>query len=110
MKINSPFKRNPFKPKEKKKRKAISPALKLKLWMLYSHMCHICFRRITSFDAAELDHVRAFAKGGKTVKWAHRSCNRLKNKLGLAAAQKKFGVYKPKKRKAKRKTKQQSWI
>jgi len=98
---------NPFEVREKKKRKAITPALKTKLWLAKPHhVCHVCYKLIPSLDAAELDHVRAFAKGGKSVRWACRSCNRLKGKLGLAEAQKIMGVYRRKKRKVKKKPKQ----
>ncbi|MFA5105466.1 MAG: hypothetical protein WC506_00750 [Candidatus Micrarchaeia archaeon] len=90
--------------KPKKKRESLSPSVKLKLWETLPHTCHVCHKRIPSFDAAELDHVRAFSKGGKKMRWAHRSCNRLKSKKGLTAAQKMLGTYKPKKRKASRKS------
>jgi len=89
--------------KRKKKRKSYTPASKVRLWQTLSHVCHICHKRINDYDAGELDHVRAYSKGGSTMRWAHRSCNRIKGNKGLAAAQKALGVKrKPKKRKTTR--------
>lgn len=86
----------------KKKRESYSAGVKYKMWETKSHMCHICHKRIPSFDAAELDHVRAHSKGGQHLKWAHRSCNRLKGKKGLAEAQRMLDVKRTKKHRTKR--------
>ena len=90
--------------KPKKKRASYSASVKMRLWQNLSHVCHICHKRITDFDAAELDHVRAYSKGGSNMRWAHRSCNRIKSSKSLSEARKTLGV-KSTKRKVKRRKK-----
>ncbi len=89
--------------KSKKKRKTVSSTQRYILWRTLSHTCYLCNKRIPSLDAAELDHVRAVSKGGKTMKWAHTLCNRYKGDKGVTKTKKELGTYKPKKR-IKRKT------
>ena len=90
--------------KPKKKRAHYSASVKMRLWQNLSHVCHVCHKRITDFDAAELDHVRAYSKGGSNVRWTHRSCNRIKSSKSLSEARKTLGV-KSKKRKVKHRRK-----
>lgn len=103
------------KPKKASKRKSISFTKKVKLWeMNKQHLCHICKQKISSLTEAELDHIRAHAKGGTAVSWTHRACNRMKGKKSLSQIQKELGVkrvVKKRKKKATRKTEQNDyWV
>jgi len=91
--------------KKRRKRKNISFTEKAILWEKNkSHICHICRQRIHSLTEAEVDHIRAHSKGGQTVSWAHRACNRLKGKKSLSEIHKRLGIKtKTKKRKYSRK-------
>ena len=76
----------------RKKPRIVSPTRKMALWDTLSHVCHVCHKRITRITDAELDHVKAYSKGGSSVKFAHRSCNRSKSNKSLPSAQKYLGV------------------
>jgi 5-methylcytosine-specific restriction endonuclease McrA len=77
-------------------------SLRRRLWLWenarsqgLSKTCNICHKRITRFDDMELDHVRAYASGGKKLAMVHRVCNRMKSSGGLKEIQKKLGIEKP---------------
>jgi len=94
--------------RSKPKRKSVSAHVKILLWeRSKGHKCHICGGKIHSITEAEADHVRAAAKGGTTVKWAHRYCNRLKGKKSLSQVRRQLGL-KTKKRKTTRRKKRSS--
>ena len=96
-----------------KKRKNISITKKGFLWEKNkSHICHICRKKIYSITEAELDHIRAYSKGGQKVNWSHYSCNRLKGNKSLTQIQRELGIkVKTKKRKSTRKkSKNNYWI
>ncbi|MEM7816063.1 MAG: hypothetical protein QXN71_03020 [Candidatus Aenigmatarchaeota archaeon] len=99
--------------KKSKKRKNISFTEKAILWEKNkSHICHICRQKIHSLTEAEVDHIRAHSKGGQTVSWAHRACNRLKGKKSLSEIHRRLGIKtKSKKRKSTRKkSKGNYWV
>jgi len=82
-----------FKTKAKsKKRKVLTPAVKLFIWENQSHKCHICSKQIVKQSDAEFDHVKAFSKGGKKMKLSHRFCNRLKSNKSLKKIKKTLGI------------------
>lgn len=83
-----------------RKRRTATAAEKMLYWDTHAHVCHVCHKKITRISDAELDHVRAYSKGGSTMKLAHRGCNRLKSDKSLGATQRRMGV-----RSSKRKTK-----
>ena len=93
--INKPNKYNPFKLKGKKikKVKKLSSSQRVYLWeTTKSHVCHICGRVIYMLSDAELDHIKAKSKGGKKVKWSHRTCNRLKSSKSLNRIKKELSL------------------
>ena len=88
-----------------KKRKNISFTEKAILWEKDKrHICHVCKKKIHSMTEAQVDHVRANSKGGQRIAWTHASCNRLKGNKPSSAVQKRLGIYKPKKRKGKKRS------
>ena len=76
----------------KKHSRTASASQKMLFWDTHSHVCHICHKVITRITDAELDHVRAYSKGGSTLKLSHRGCNRAKSNKSLEAARKYVGV------------------
>ena len=65
------------------KKRAFDPSLKAKLWsMPGGHECQICHKPIHKFGDATIDHIKPWAKGGKTeennAQIAHKICNRKK--------------------------------
>lgn len=99
--------------REKKKRKAISFTEKAILWERNkNHICHICLRKIHSLAEAQVDHVRAFSKGGQRLSWAHSSCNRLKGDKSLSEVHRRLGIQKRKKKRTIRKKRKsyETWI
>ena len=85
-------------PKKKKPRTATAHQ-KMLYWDIHPHICHICNQRISRISEAELDHVRAHAKGGATMLLAHRGCNRSKSDKSLSKARQDLGIkYKRKRR------------
>jgi hypothetical protein len=96
---------NLFGGSRQKKRKNISFTKKAILWEKDKrHICHICKQKIHSQTEAQVDHVRAFSKGGQKIAWAHSACNRMKGNKPLSKIQKELGIYKPKKRAKKKRT------
>jgi hypothetical protein len=80
---------------ERKKRKTLTPALRIYIWERpkeYGRKCSICGKRITKLSDLELDHTRAYSKGGKRLALAHKDCNRVKASGGLREIQKKLGI------------------
>jgi len=104
-----PVKINPmgFGPSHvKKKRKTLTPSQRTYFWehpKLCSKICSICHEKITKASDLELDHTRAYSKGGTKLAFAHRACNRIKGSGSLGRAQKLLGI-KTKKRKATKKS------
>ncbi len=100
--------------KNPRKRRNISFTEKTILWERNkSHVCHICRQKIHSLTEAEVDHVRANSKGGQTVSWAHRHCNRMKGNKPLSVIHKRLGIktkIKHRRTTHKRKTSGQTWI
>lgn len=80
---------------KKKKRKTLTPAQRTFFWehpKLCSKVCSICHEKITKASDMELDHTRAYSKGGTTLAFAHRDCNRIKASGSLGKAQKLLGI------------------
>lgn len=97
---------------KKKKRKTLTPARRIYIWerpKLYGRKCNICGQTIKTLSDLELDHTRAYSKGGTTLALAHRSCNRLKASGGLRQIQKQLGIKgKPKRRKPRARKRRRS--
>ena len=90
---------------KKKKRKTLTSAQRIYIWErpnIYGRTCSICHRRITKLSELELDHTRAYSKGGKKLALAHKDCNRVKSSGSLGKIQKTLGI-KTKKRKTTKK-------
>ncbi|MCX6803048.1 MAG: HNH endonuclease [Candidatus Diapherotrites archaeon] len=81
-----------------KKPRTASAATKELFWDTNPHICHICGKEIFRISDSELDHVRAYAKGGTTLALSHRGCNRYKSDKQLAQVQKELGVDKREKK------------
>lgn len=80
---------------QKKKRKTLTPAQKNFVWehpSIYGRTCHICHKRITKPSDLELDHRRAYSKGGTKLALAHKDCNRMKSSGSLSKIQKTLGL------------------
>lgn len=78
----------------KKKRKTLTPAERIKVWEhpeMYGRTCSICHKKITKLSDMELDHTRAYSKGGTKLNLAHRDCNRIKGSKSLSYVQKRLG-------------------
>lgn len=94
----------------KKKRKTLTSAQRIYIWEkpnIYGRTCSICHQKITKLSDLELDHTRAYSKGGTKLALAHKECNRLKSSGSLAKIQKTLGI-KTKKRKTTTKKKSRS--
>ena len=90
-----------------KKRRPLTPGQRLYIWehpRMYGRTCSICHQRITKQSELELDHTRAFSKGGAKQALAHRECNRIKGSGSLGKIQKRMG-FKTTKRKVHKKKK-----
>jgi len=90
-----------------RKRKSLTSAQRIYIWEhpnLYGRTCSICHKRITKLSDLQLDHTKAFSKGGKKLALAHSLCNRMKASGSLGKIQKSLGI-KSKKRKIKTKKK-----
>ena len=63
-------------------KRTFSESLKQKFWRRHSHVCQICKKKISQYQNATLDHIVAWAKGGKTkesnAQLAHKRCNQKK--------------------------------
>lgn len=103
---------NNYYPNNKKKRKPLSPSKRIIIWENTPHICHICNKRINKLSEAEFDHVRAFAKGGTTMKPSHKLCNRVKSDSRLSEIKKVLGipVKKTKRKKISKKRKPKNYI
>lgn len=96
--------------KQKKKRAKLTPSQRLYIWehpKLYGRTCHVCHQRISKQSELELDHRRAFSKGGSKLFLAHKDCNRMKGNKSLSYVQKRLGI-KSKRRKFKRRIKKRA--
>lgn len=79
----------------KPKRKTLTLRQRVYIWerpKIYGRKCHICGQAITKLSDLELDHRRAYSKGGSTLALAHRDCNRLKSNKSLGKIQKLLGL------------------
>ena len=92
----------------KKKRKSLTPTQRIYIWNrpnIYGRTCSICHRRITSIEDLELDHTRAYSKGGTKLALAHRICNRMKSSGSLGHIQRTLGIKTTKRKKTTAKPK-----
>lgn len=107
---------NPFGPSGSsrgptKKRKTLTLRQRLYIWerpKQYGRKCSICGYKITKLSDLELDHTKAYSKGGTKLALAHKECNRLKGSGSLRKIQKTLGLKtkkKPAKKTKKRTTK-----
>jgi 5-methylcytosine-specific restriction endonuclease McrA len=100
---NNPFSLpNPFETKPKKKRVKLTSTERIYIWEhpeIYGASCNICHRKIEKLSELELDHTKAYSKGGKKLALAHRDCNRMKGNKNLKDVQKKMGIKTTKKKK-----------
>ena len=95
------------KKKRKKKRIKLTPKERLYVWehpRKYGRTCNICGKRITKQSDLELDHTKAYSKGGSKLNLTHRDCNRMKSGGSLKKIQKALAL-KTKKRAKKSKPK-----
>ena len=95
---------------EKKKRKTLTAKQRVYIWEhpnMYGRTCGVCHQRITKLSDLELDHTRAYSKGGTKLALAHRDCNRMKGSGSLGKIQKTLG-FKTTKRKSATKKKRKS--
>lgn len=65
-------------PQRQRSRKTLTLTQRRWLWdnsrsQGLSRTCHICGRRITTFDDMELDHIRAASKGGRKLAMTHKN-------------------------------------
>ena len=91
---------------QRKKRKTLTPAQRVYFWehpKLCSKICNICHERITKISDLELDHTRAYSKGGTKLAFVHRGCNRIKASGSLGRAQRLLGVKTKKRENARKK-------
>jgi len=89
---------------KKKKRPKLTPRERIYIWerpKKYGRKCSICEERITKISDLELDHTKAYSKGGTKMRLAHRDCNRMKGSKGLKYVQKKLAIKPHKKTKNK---------
>jgi len=92
---------------QKKKRKTLTSAQRTYFWehpKLCSKTCSICHEKITKASDLELDHTRAYSKGGTKLAFSHRACNRIKASGSLGRAQKLLGIKIKKKKTIKKKS------
>jgi len=93
---------------KRKKRTKITPKQRVYIWehpKIYGRTCNICHQKITKLSDLELDHTKAFSKGGKKLALAHRDCNRMKASGSLRKIQKELGIKTKKRTKRKGGTK-----
>jgi len=114
-KINYNLYSNPLK--KEKKRVKLTPAQRIHIWehpTKYGRKCSICGGRITKLSDLELEHTRAFSKGGSKMRLAHKECNRMKGSKSLSYVQTKMGFKKQKrvrkKTKKEKSSKVSTWI
>lgn len=92
----------------KKKRKTLTSGQRMYFWehpKLCSKICSICHDRITKMSELELDHTKAYSKGGTKLAFAHKLCNRIKSSGSLKKAQKMLGIKVKKKKSTSKKSK-----
>ena len=94
-----------------KKRAKLTFAQRTYIWdnpRRYGRKCHICGSRITKLADLELDHNRAYSKGGSKLYLTHKECNRMKGSKALSDVQTRMG-FKKSKRKSSRKRARKNW-
>ncbi len=82
-----------YNKKVKTKRAKFTKAERKLIWSQpnsHSHICHICKQEILTIEEMEIDHVRAYSKGGKKMKLAHKLCNRIKGSKSLGCVRRKL--------------------
>ena len=92
----------PFETKPKKKRVTLTSRQRIYIWEhpeIYGNTCSICHKKIELLSELELDHTKAYIKGGKKQALAHRECNRMKGSKSLKDVQKRMGFKTTKKKK-----------
>jgi uncharacterized protein with ParB-like and HNH nuclease domain len=64
------------------KNRVFKEEIKIKLWQEENHLCQICKNDIRNYNDAAVDHIKPWAKGGKTIlsnaQLAHNKCNQIK--------------------------------
>lgn len=94
-----------------RKRAKLSASERIYIWehpKLYGRKCVVCGDRITKISELELDHVKAFSKGGKKLALAHARCNKMKGSKPLSYVQKRMKFKTARKVKAKRRVRRRS--
>ncbi|HIH19804.1 TPA: HNH endonuclease [Candidatus Micrarchaeota archaeon] len=99
----------------KKKRKTLTPAQRIFVWerpKLYGRKCSICHEKITKLSDLELDHTKAYSKGGTRLALSHKDCNRLKSSGSLGKIHRTLGIKSTKKKSPRKKTRPKGryWI
>lgn len=63
-------------------RRLFAKPLRQRLWRKHAHVCQICHKKIKRYQSATLDHIKPWAKGGRTeeknAQLAHKKCNQRK--------------------------------
>ena len=79
---------------KKGKRVPLRSSERLYIWehpKMYGRICNICHQPILKMSDLELDHTKAYSKGGKCLALAHKECNRMKGNKSLRYVQKRMG-------------------
>ena len=70
--------------KKKKPATTCTTAQRVYLWEhTKNHLCNVCGKRIWTISDMEIEHQKAKVKGGRKIKFAHRTCNRLKGSKSM---------------------------
>jgi hypothetical protein len=103
------FGEGPSKPK----RKTLSSGDRIYIWerpKKYGRTCSICHEKITKLSDLELDHTRAYSKGGTKLALAHKDCNRRKLSGSLRRMQKRLGISGTKRKARKKRPKRRNYM
>lgn len=90
-----------------RKRPKLTSPQRIYIWehpKMYGRKCNICGQRITKLSDLELDHTRAFSRGGNKMASAHKECNRMKGVEGLRHIQTKMKFKTAKVKRSKKKS------
>lgn len=84
-----------YEERPRRKRDKLTASERIFIWerpKKYGRTCNVCHERITKLSDLELDHIRAFSKGGKKLALAHKQCNRMKGNKRLGYVQTRMAI------------------